>query len=197
MFLATVGMGSASLLTRSRDDAGAFADFYEAYSERVLRFVGGRVLDAEVALDLTAETFAKALQRRRQFRGDTAGEEQAWLFSIATSELSHFWRRGKVEQRALRAVGVGVPALSDAELERVEERAGVQAVAAALHAEMDQLPAAQREAVRMRVVDDLSYDEIAQRTQITAQVARARVSRGLRTLAVGLRGRGIRAEDVA
>lgn len=197
MLFAVVGLGGASLLRRSRDDADAFAEFYEAYSDRVLRFVGRRVLDGEIALDLTAETFAKALQRRRQFRGDTPGEEQAWLFSIAASELSHFWRRGKVEQRALRAVGVGVPSLTDVELERIEERAGVQAVAGALREEMDQLPEAQRDAVRLRVVDDLSYDEVAQHTGVTAQVARARVSRGLRTLAAELGGRGIELEDVA
>ena len=40
----------------------------------------------------------------------------------------------------------------------------------------------QREAVRLRVVDELEYDELAARLSISAQTARARVSRGLRAL---------------
>ena len=57
-----------------------------------------RVLDVDVAFDLLSETFAKALERRRQFRGGSPEEEQGWLFSIARSELSHYWRDGRVER---------------------------------------------------------------------------------------------------
>ncbi len=51
----------------------------------MLVFFTRRVLDAELAMDLTAETFATALTRREQFAGRSAEEEQAWLFAIARS----------------------------------------------------------------------------------------------------------------
>src|SRR4051812_40608944 len=55
-------------------DAEAFQDFYLANAQRLVVFFTRRTLNAEVALDLTAETFAVALQRRGQFRGVTSAE---------------------------------------------------------------------------------------------------------------------------
>lgn len=198
LIFSIVGVDSGTcLLARSRSDPNAFADFYSAYAERVLRFMVRRLLDVEIALDLMSETFAKALQRRRQFRGSTVAEEQAWLFAIASSELSRFWRRGKVERKALSRIGVTVPELADHELERIEERVGVQAIAGALREEMKRLTPDQRKAVELRVLDGMGYEEIAASTEASTQVVRARVSRGLRALAEGLRERGIEAEDFA
>ncbi len=44
------------------------------------------------------------------------------------------------------------------------------------------LPEAQQQAIRLRVVDDLGYDEAAEQLATTPQAVRARVSRGLSTL---------------
>ena len=112
------------LLVQAREDPDAFAAFYDAYAERVLIFFTRRVLDVDTAFDLLSETFATALEQRGQFRGATAEEEQGWLFAIARSELSHYWRHGRVERSALARLGVPVPGLSDPEIERIEELAG-------------------------------------------------------------------------
>jgi RNA polymerase sigma-70 factor (ECF subfamily) len=47
---------------------------------------------------------------------------------------------------------------------------------------LDALPQDQREAVRLRVLDERTYAEISQRLGVSEQTARARVSRGLRAL---------------
>jgi RNA polymerase sigma factor (sigma-70 family) len=177
----------ACLLVRSREDPDAFADFYDAYAERVLLFHTRRVLDVDTAFDLMSETFATALERRHQFRGRSAEEEQGWLFSIARSELSHFWRAGKVERSALARIGVPVPDLSDPEIERIEQLAGLSTLAVPLKDAMDALPEDQRRAVELRVVQEYGYAEVAVLLDITEQAARARVSRGLRELARRLR----------
>ena len=44
------------------------------------------------------------------------------------------------------------------------------------------LPDAQQDAIRLRVLDDLGYDEAADRLDTTPQAVRARVSRGLSAL---------------
>jgi DNA-directed RNA polymerase specialized sigma24 family protein len=95
-------------LTRRTGDVEAFRDFYRANAKRLVVFFTRRTLDAEVAMDLTAETFATALQRRTQFRGATAAEAEGWLFAIARSQLSHYWRRGVAERRALRDAIAGI-----------------------------------------------------------------------------------------
>jgi RNA polymerase sigma-70 factor (ECF subfamily) len=188
---------SASLLAQSRQDPDAFAAFYDAYAERILLFLVRRVLDVDTAFDLLSETFATALERRHQFRGSTAEEEQGWLYSIARSELSHFWRDGKVERIALARLGVGVPALSDPEIERIEQLAGITDLVPALHDAMASLPEDQRRAVELRVVEEHGYSEVATMLGVSEQTARARVSRGLRALAQRLPKPAAMMEDAA
>jgi RNA polymerase sigma factor (sigma-70 family) len=174
---------SGSLLRRAHEDPEEFSAFYDAYSDRVLAFLARRVLDPEVAFDLLSETFAKALERQIQFRGDSAAEEQAWLFSIARSELSHYWRSGRVERAALKRFAITVPALGEAELDRIEALAGLSAMDQALLGALDALPDDQRRAVKLRVIDERSYADVAAALDVTEPTARARVSRGLRSLA--------------
>ena len=188
---------STSLLAQSRQDPDAFAAFYDAYAERILLFLVRRVLDVDTAFDLLSETFATALERRHQFRGSTAEEEQGWLYSIARSELSHFWRDGKVERIALARLGVGVPALSDPEIERIEQLAGITDLVPALHDAMASLPEDQRRAVELRVVEEHGYSEVATILGVSEQTARARVSRGLRALAQRLPKSPAMMEDAA
>ena len=170
-------------LARARHDPDAFAVFYDRYASRVLVFFARRVLDAEVALDLTSETFAQALKNRDQFRGRLEEEEQAWLFAIARTQLTRYWRRGRVEREALQRYAVDVPPLTDAELERVERMAGLRDLTPHLLEAIAALPPDQRRAVRLRVVDELDYAQVAERMGVSEQVARARVSRGLRAMA--------------
>lgn len=174
---------SSSLLVRSKKDPDAFAAFYDAYWERVLVYFTRRVLDADVAFDLLSETFAKALERRRQFRGASAEEEQGWLFSIARTELWHYWRDGRVERSALARLGVPAPGLSDPEIERVEDVAGLREVAEPLADAMASLPEEQRRAVELRVIEECGYADVAVKLGVSEQTARARVSRGLWALA--------------
>jgi RNA polymerase sigma-70 factor (ECF subfamily) len=188
---------SASLLAQSMQDPDAFAAFYDVYAERILLFLVRRVLDVDTAFDLLSETFATALERRHQFRGSTAEEEQGWLYSIARSELSHYWRDGRVERIALARLGVGVPALSDPEIERIEQLAGITDLVPALQDAMASLPEDQRRAVELRVVEEHGYSEVATILGVSEQTARARVSRGLRALAQRLPKPAAMMEDAA
>jgi RNA polymerase sigma factor (sigma-70 family) len=187
----------ASLLAQAKEDPDAFAAFYNAYAERVLVFFTRRVLDVDTAFDLLSETFATALERRRQFRGESSEQEQGWLFSIARSELSHYWRDGHVERSALARLGLPVPGLSDPEIERIEELAGVSELAGQLADAMGALPEDQRRAVELRIVDECGYDAVAVVLGVSEQTARARVSRGLRALSLRLREPDALLEDAA
>jgi RNA polymerase sigma factor (sigma-70 family) len=181
--LRLLGPASSSLLAQSLDDIEVYADFYRAHYESILAFLARRVFDPEVAFDLMSETFAKALERRRQFRGSTAQEEQAWLFAIARTELLHYWRSGKIERAAIQRFSITIPRLSDQEFDRIESFSGLTQVGAAAAQALCTLPADQRAAVELRVLKERSYAEVASELSISEPTARARVSRGLRALA--------------
>jgi RNA polymerase sigma factor (sigma-70 family) len=164
----------------------AFIDFYERNAELVLLFFTRRTLDVEVSVDLTAETFAQAWRGWRGVRVDSQGEVQGWLFTIARRQLGRYLRRGVVERRALTQFGWSRRDLADDEIAEIERAAGLQAVRQALGVELQKLGEDQRAALQLRVVDELPFQEVAQRLGISEPTARARVSRGLRALAVAL-----------
>jgi RNA polymerase sigma factor (sigma-70 family) len=171
----------AELIIASRDDPAAFRELYDRWAERLLAYFYRRVLDAEVAADLLAETFAVAYERRKRFR-DVGKPGGAWLYGIAAKELSHWFRRQQVERRAVRRLGIEVPALDDESIARIEALDDASSRREALAAALDQITGGEREAVQLRVVGELGYAEIAARLDCTEGAARRRVHRGLARL---------------
>lgn len=167
---------------RSLVEGDAFEELYFRVSERVLVFLTRRTADPEVAVDLWGETWARAYAARERFRGTSSGEEEAWMFGIARKTLAGYYKRGAAEQRAMRRLGLERPQLDDPDLKRLERLAGLGELRDALGEALAQMPELQREALRLRVVDGLSYAELAHTLGATEQTVRARVSRGLRAL---------------
>lgn len=167
-------------------DPDAFIDLYERDAESVLVFLTRRTLDVEVAVDLTAETFAQAWRGWSRVRTDSREEVRGWLFTIARRQLGHYFRRGRVERRALERLGVAVPIVHEDDLLEIERAAGLSTLRSTLAAELAKLSGDQRDALRLRIVQELPYEEVARRLGTSEPTARARVSRGLRALAVAL-----------
>ena len=159
-----------------------FTAAYRTQSRSILIFLARRTYDPETALDLTAETFARAYEGRRRFRGTTEEDAAAWLFGIARHVLARYLRRGSAERRALTRLGVEVPSLEPDDLVRIVELAGLDELRGAVARELGALSVQHREALRLRVVEELPYDDVARRLEITEPAARARVSRGLRSI---------------
>jgi RNA polymerase sigma factor (sigma-70 family) len=164
----------------------SFGVVYARESERVLVFLARRTLDAEVAMDLTAETFAQAWRGWPRVRVESEVEVRALLFTIARRQLARYLRRGRIERRALERLGLLAPMLAEDDLAEIERAAGLGPLRAALAAELEGLGARQREALQLRIVQELSYEEVARRLGVNEPTARARVSRALRSLAAAL-----------
>jgi len=179
---------SAQLLRASKEDPEAFAGFYRQHFDRVLFFLVRRTFEAEVALDLAAETFAQAYVGRHRFRGQSPEQAEAWIFRIAKRQLARYLRRGVLEKRALSKLALEVPALDSNQVSAIEKLAGLEELSSVLRNELGQVPDGQRDAIQLRVIDELSYRAVASELKISEQAARLRVSRGLGALAAALDG---------
>ena len=155
-------------------DPAGFEEFYLRHVDDVLGFFSRRTRNAELAADLTAETFAAALAGRRRFRPQ-AGAASAWLFGIAMNKLADVQRRGYAEQRACRRLRMERIELSDKDIERIDALGDSPSASALL----ELLAPAQREAIRAHVVDERDYADIASEHQVSEAAVRKRVSRGL------------------
>jgi RNA polymerase sigma factor (sigma-70 family) len=178
------------LLAAAGSDPEAFGEFYDRYETAVVGYLLRRTGDVEVAIDLAGEAFATALQAAGRYHpGPKDGRSAApWLFTIAQNKLTDARRRGQVEDRARRRLGLREAiAYDDEALHRIESIGSQTGWVTEL---LERLPDDQREAVRARILDERPYGEIACKLQTSELVVRKRVSRGLAALRKSLEQTG-------
>jgi RNA polymerase sigma factor (sigma-70 family) len=156
---------------------------YARHHDELLLYLVRRTADAEIALDLWSETFAQVVAGRGKYRGKTDVEAAAWLYGIAKRQLARYFRRGYAERRAMEKLGLERPPADEELLADISRRAQLDVMRAELSVALASLSEPVREAVRLRVVDERPYVEVAKALSISEQAARARVSRGLAALA--------------
>jgi RNA polymerase sigma factor (sigma-70 family) len=178
------GNRDAQLLARADRDADAFRAFYRRHEYAVVAYIGRMARDPDLTIEVVAETFARAYESRTSFQ-DTAGSGRAWVLGIARHVLFAAWRAGSVDTAMRERLGMQARLVSEDSRNAVE-----QAVLESEHTVVDawlaDLPPAQREAVRRRVLEDDDYATIAQDLSCSEAVVRQRVSRGLSALRRGM-----------
>jgi RNA polymerase sigma-70 factor (ECF subfamily) len=173
------GATDADLIRDASSDAAAFGALYERHAFTIYGWCRRRLEWA--ASDLTAETFAQAWLSRDRFRDERDGSALPWLLGIARNVLRETVRQDRVETRARERLGLPLDLAAEDGYTAVEERLSPRA---ALTAALEQLPEHERDALELRVVEELPYDQVAERLEIRPAAARLRVSRALRRLAL-------------
>jgi RNA polymerase sigma factor (sigma-70 family) len=168
-------------LMQDAADPAAFAELYRRHVSAVFGWFQRRLDWA--AADLTAEAFAQAWLSRRRFRDERDGSALPWLLGIARNVLRDSVRKDQVETRARERLGLPLELAAEDGYGNVEERLSPRR---AVRDALEELPDHEREALELRVVDELPYESIAARLAIRPAAARLRVSRALRRLAVSL-----------
>ena len=165
----------AELLEASDKDAAAFRALYNRYTEQINGYHLRRCRNEQAALDLTAETFAQAWCARRAFRDEAGGSAGPWLYGIARNVLLQSVRRERLEDGARQRLAM---------LEQTDHppAAPEQSWLKGVDELLDELPADQRSALELRVLEDLPYESVASRLSITPENARTRVHRALSAL---------------
>jgi RNA polymerase sigma-70 factor (ECF subfamily) len=173
-----------ALLIEARPGADAFAAFYRHFERSILRYFMRATGRAELAADLTAETFASALESLTGY-DPAKGRADQWLFGIARNVLATSYRRGRVDAAARERLGLPKLILDDHASETIARLSASENRATLALAE---LPQEQRDAVEARVVQQRDYSEIAGELRCSEALVRKRVSRGLRALRTRLAG---------
>ena len=173
---------SLSLTGRFMDDALAFMNGLYGTAVRLTR-------DGDAARDLVQDTYLKALRAQGRFQPGT--NLKAWLYAIlhntwrnrrrdgARARVSLRQRHGRRGRRR-RPPGRRGAATPESQLLATVLDADLQAA-------LDRLPEAFREAVWLRDVEDLSYQEIAEALSIPIGTVMSRIARGRRLLHTFLR----------
>ena len=177
------------LMRSARRDPRAFDSVYVRHARVIHAWLAGQVRDDLHAWELTAEVFAQAWLVRARFRPDEDGSARPWLFGIAKNVHRHALRRRRAELAAVRRLRVHLDLTTPCDEDDRLERMTADALGPRLEQSLDRLPHDQREAIQLRVLDELPYEEIATRLHCTTATVRMRVMRGLRALDTDLKER--------
>ncbi len=153
------------------------------YQRRIERLVGRMVRDTDLVQDIAQETFIRAYRALGQFRGDA--QFYTWLYRIAVNTakkaLVDLRRDPLVSENALRGADDEDETSSvENELTSAETPETVLAakeIAAAVNQAMEALPEELRQAVTLREIEGLSYEEIAQVMDCPIGTVRSRIFR--------------------
>jgi RNA polymerase sigma-70 factor (ECF subfamily) len=177
----------AELLLAARQDPQAFREFYERYAVWMRAWFQRETGSEAAALDLTAETFAQAWHGVRRFRDLADGSGGPWLFGIARNLLRQYFKHNRIETAARARLGLPATSAESEDFDRVEERIEAAMLRPALQVAVGTLPMEQRRALELRIVEQLSYDEVAGRMGCSQNAARLKVSRALKALTTQMR----------
>jgi len=170
----------SELVRRVQDgDRTAFDLLVLKYQHRIVKLVSRYVREPSEALDVTQETFLKAYRALPRFRGDSAF--YTWIYRIAINtaknhlvSLSRRPREVDIENADGEPIGLDDLQRS---LDTPEHLLLTDEIRETILEAMRRLPDDLREAITLREVDGLSYDEIAQVMDCPIGTVRSRIFR--------------------
>ena len=165
------------VLQAQAGNSEAFGQLYDAYMERIYRFVYFRVEDQQTAEDITSQVFLKAWSNLDRFQFSRT-PYLAWLYTIAHNAVIDHYRTRKVTT-ALDDVQLSQPDHSEVVENEIDLTVEMKSVKAALQTLTDD----QQKVLTLKFIEGLSNNEIARHLGKREGAIRALQMRGLQALA--------------
>ena len=176
-----------------RGDTRAFEMLVVKYQRRIERLIGRMVRDVDLVQDIAQESFIRAYRALPQFRGDSAF--YTWLYRIAVNTAKKALVDLKRDPLVLEShVHAGEDGEEPSRAENVltdgatpESLLASKEIATAVNAAIEALSEDLRQAVTLREIEGLSYEEIAEVMNCPIGTVRSRIFRAREAIALRLR----------
>lgn len=182
------------IVQRLRDGVGgeeSFRALFNRFYWPLFRFFERRGFSREESQDLIQETFLRVYQGIEAFRGESRWEH--WLFRIAANTAVKSLRHRTAAKRAGQAVPLEGEELEDSMLAQagVEDPAPLRQLLGKEKKELlgqaiEGLPPQMRHCVRLRILQDLDYDEVAEILQISPSTVKVQLFKARKRLQMEL-----------
>ena len=163
------------MLAYAKGSDQAFQILYERHSSQVYGFLASKLKDRSTTDDAFQATFMKLHRSREKY--DPTLPFAPWLFTVCRSAMLDTLR---ARSRTTRLEDQNPVAVENAAADIPKEALSLPSLQA--------LPASQRQALEMRYLQELSFDEIANRLETSSDNSRQLVSRAVKKLRKVLQG---------
>ena len=157
-------------------DQSAISQLLDRHSRRVRDYIRMMVKDRDLADDILQDTLIKVVRVIDEGRYVDSGKFLSWVLRIAHNQVIDHFRREK-QQKQLTEADAGYDVLGTIRFSEptVEDRMVSDQIAADIRALIEELPAEQREVVKMRYYANLTFKEIAEATDVSVNTALGRM----------------------
>jgi RNA polymerase sigma-70 factor (ECF subfamily) len=174
-------------------DVRAFEMLVVKYQRRIERLIGRMVRDVDLVPDIAQETFIRAYRAIPQFRGDSAF--YTWLYRIAVNTAKK--TLGDLKRDLLVTESALASRDDDDETSRIENEStdgetpesllATKEIAMTVNSAIEALSEDLRQAITLREIEGLSYEEIAELMNCPIGTVRSRIFRAREAVALRLR----------
>jgi RNA polymerase sigma-70 factor (ECF subfamily) len=184
----------AVLVERAKTgDRTAFEMLVVKYQRRIERLIGRMVRDVDIVPDIAQETFIRAYRALPQFRGESAF--YTWLYRIAVNTAKKTLMEMKRDPIVTEAARVGrdddderaPPDTEPSDAATPDAVLASKQIAAAVNFAVEALSEELRQAITLREIEGLSYEEIAALMNCPIGTVRSRIFRAREAIAARLR----------
>ena len=157
-------------------DRSAISELIERHSQRVRSYIAMMVKDDAIADDIFQETFIKAVKVIDEGRYVDNGKFLSWILRIAHNRVLDHFRREK-SSRQLNEKEAGYDVLGTLRFSEgtAEDEIIHNELMETVRRLVDELPNDQKEVVRLRYYSKLSFQEIAEQTEVSINTALGRM----------------------
>ena len=171
-------------------DKQAYGLLVEKYRRKLMRLLSRMVRNPDDIEDIAQETFIKAYRALPQFRGDAAF--YTWLYRIGVNTAkNHLAARGKqmqsLSEQAIDDDDDPEERLMAQDISTPESELLTKQMAYAVNEAVDALPEELRQAITLREMEGLSYEEIAEAMTCPIGTVRSRIFRAREAISAKLR----------
>lgn len=158
----------------------AFETLLSRYKQRIFSFIYSKIKDRDLADDIFQETFIKVIKTLKKGTYNDEGRFLSWVMRIAHNLIvDHFRRKQRMPMYESHDAEVDVFYRVSEPSQNIEDLLIDSQIKEDLNTLMLELPENQLEVLRMRLYQDMSFKEIAERTNVSINTSLGRMRYGL------------------
>ena len=161
----------------------SFHSLFLRHKKRIFNYINSKVLDVDISNDILQETFIKVFKIIRKGSYNEQGKFLPWILKISHNLVMDYFRYKKrskmVYEKDLYYTFSNIKSSDDAFNEKIISD---KTLSKTLSKMIDQLPESQKEIVKLRFFENLSFKEIAEMNNISINTALGRVRYSINNL---------------
>lgn len=162
------------LVMKAKEDLSAFDSLYQYYMPKIYGYILARVLNKDVAEDLTSQVFLSSVEKIKKFKVQKGARYGSWLYRVANSKIIDYFRKRKMVDLEEIEGMIRSDDNTEKEVEIAFARIRIMTV-------LQKLKPRYQEIISLKYFSELEHDEIAETLELRKKLVAVVLHRALQS----------------